>query len=108
VPALAQDKSHWLVGTWQGSFLDHTGRDGSARTLVVKSVNADGTVDAGWAATGTPKIGNATVKVSGDNVTVKTSEGSTVEIARTGDGVLRGSFQSANARKPRAIELRKQ
>ena len=88
--------AHWLVGRWDGTLAEFTGRSGPARTFRVAKVNADGSAQATWYISGTPSA-PATVQVTGSRVRVVTVAKSLVELERHGDGLV-GTFTLANGR----------
>lgn len=61
---------------------------------------------AGWSATRNPRIGNVNGKLSGDTITLTTSEDATVELTKGSDGTLNGSYRRSG--KPYPITLTKQ
>lgn len=106
--AAAQDASKWAVGTWVGDIRNQSkgSKSGPTRTLEIKGIRADGTLDAGWSASGRPRIGNVTGKLSGDTITLTTSEDAVVELIKGNDGALNGSYRLSG--KPYPITLTKQ
>jgi hypothetical protein len=107
--ANAQDKPHWLVGTWVGDVEgQRSSRLGTTRTMKIEEVMPDGTLKAGWAATGEPKIGNATARFSGERVELVTNENTKVELSKTDDSTMRGTFTPAQSGRSYTISMKKQ
>ena len=73
---------------------------------MIQGVQADGTLEAGWSASGRPRIGNVTGKLAGDTINLTTSEDATVELTKGSDGTLNGSYRLSG--KPYPITLTKQ
>jgi hypothetical protein len=87
-----EPENNWLIGRWEGKIERFSRRSGSARTLRVRSVAPDGSVDALWSVTGQDEF-PCDVKVNGSEVTVivAVSE-SSVRLTREEDDVLAGKF----------------
>lgn len=107
--ARAADK-HWLVGTWDGERKNVATRNrtGTARRLIVASVNAKGrSAKAQWiTATGTV---NVTLAIDGDTVSFTTpgAQGNTYRLARQGEA-LTGTWTSLGNGNSGAIQLFRQ
>ena len=84
--------NNWRIGRWEGNIERFHRRSGPARTLRVRSVAADGSVDALWSVTGHDEF-PCDVKVTGSEVTVfvAVSE-SSIHLTREEDDVLAGQF----------------
>jgi hypothetical protein len=94
-----QTQSSWLIGRWDGNIEGFTGQAGSARTLRVHDISAEGAIVSLW---GIPPQtrGRAEVKTDGLQVRVFVpSSKSTVELTREGDEVLLGKIVLANGRE---------
>lgn len=91
--SVAQESQiRWLVGRWEGKIERFYHRSGPARTLRVRSVARDGSVDAFWSVTGRDEF-PCDVTVDGSQVTVFiTVSQSSVRLRREGDDVLAGKF----------------
>jgi hypothetical protein len=107
LPAASQQ--HWAVGQWEGNLgnLPSTNRFGSERTLVVKSVTADGKGQATWTgATGSQPV---TVSISGDNMTFSTpgTSGASYKLTHK-SGTLNGNWEpSGGAKAGGSVTLKK-
>src|SRR5262245_12238794 len=94
-----QSQSSWLIGRWDGNIEGFTGQGGSARTLRVNRISADGAIVSLW---GIPPQtrGRAEVKVGGSQVKVFVPFSKvTVELAREGDNVLVGKITLEDGRE---------
>jgi hypothetical protein len=91
-----EPQNRWLVGRWEGNIERFHRRSGPARTLRVRSVAPDGSVDALWSVTGKDEF-PCEVTVNGSEVTilVAVSE-SSVRLKREADDVLAGKFTLKN------------
>ncbi len=91
--SFAQESQYsWLLGRWDGNIQRYSRRSGPARTLRVRSVAPDGTVDALWSVTGRDEFPcNVTVKGSEVTILVGVSE-SSIRLTRQEDEVLAGKF----------------
>lgn len=107
VPAHADDTS-WLIGTWVGDIRNQAkgSKSGPTRTLLIKGVHPDGTLDAGWSASGNPRVGNSTGKLAGITIMLKTGEDAEIELTKASDGTLNGTYRSSG--KPYPITMTKQ
>jgi hypothetical protein len=76
---------HWLVGTWQGQVIGLR-QGNNTRTMRVRSVAEDGTLDASWEGTTVP----ATFR--NNELQLTTGAGTVVLLTRGADGNLSGSF----------------
>ncbi len=87
-----EPQNSWLIGRWEGNIQQFSRRSGPARTLRVRSVAPDGTIDALWSVTGQDEF-PCNVKVNGSEVTiVVTVSESSVRLTRQEDDVLAGKF----------------
>ncbi len=87
-----EPQNSWLLGRWDGSIQRYSRRSGPARTLRVRSIAPDGTIDALWSVTGKDEF-PCSVKVNGSEVTIVigVSE-SSAHLTRQEDEVLAGKF----------------
>lgn len=95
--SLAQEsQNRWLVGRWEGNIERFHHRSGPARTLRVRSVAPDGSIDALWSVASQDEY-PCDVKVNGSEVTIfiAVSE-SSVRLTREKDDVLAGKFTLKN------------
>lgn len=106
-PVFAQDKAHWLVGTWVGDIQGmRADKYGPTRYLKVGEVKTDGSLAAGWGVN-EPKVGKDAAKLSGDTIELTTSAGSRVELSRVDDANLQGTFTTTGGRTY-TIRMKKQ
>lgn len=87
-----EPQNSWLIGRWDGNIQRYSRRSGPARTLRVRSVAGDGTIDALWSVTGKDEF-PCSVKVNGSEVTVVVGVSeSSVRLTREEEDVLAGKF----------------
>jgi hypothetical protein len=99
VASAQQTQSSWLIGRWDGNIEGFTGNAGSARTLRVHDISAEGAAVSLW---GVPPQtrGRAELKTDGSQVRVfVASSKSIVELTREGDEVLVGKIVLASGRE---------
>jgi hypothetical protein len=94
----AQDKAHWLVGTWVGDVEGmRSSKYGTTRYMKVGEVQPDGVLKAGWGVN-EPKVGSATATLAEDRVQLMTNENTRVELSKVDDAHLQGTFTPTNGR----------